>query len=329
MQADNPATSDPGGNPIVFKAMATYGADPAYCMVATGPNNVAAASAFAYPYTMFGHTHDSGATWTWVDAGFTETVSTLEAGYCGCGLYAVTIFRSSPVIISFRSTPTLQDQSKIIYSEDGGHTWADGFGPPEGLTTDGTGDFSQGAGILRPYPSIDDVAYLMRGNPLGAEFCHFHYNNTGNFSADFPEPGAPSGYDGAEYGKRPNGRTFVPSHAIALWRDTATTNSHILETENRGGNWSFLYDTGEPNGHFNTPNGFPPDIDVWWLVRTDDATGVTDFTDSPIQFTDDRFATVSDKQGNLFTILSGTWTGPTGTRSIGFCDGAALPNSGT
>jgi hypothetical protein len=290
---------------------------------------MSAASAFTYIHTSYGHTHDYGATWTWISAPYTETSAGQEAGYAGCGLYALTMYRSEPVVISFRSTPSLQDQSGILFSEDGGHTWTQGFGPPEGLSTDGTGDFSQGAGILRPFPDLTDSCYLIRGNPLGGEFCHVYRNGTGNFAANFNEITAPAGYEGAEYGKRPNQRTGVPEHIIALWRHDSTNDSHILESEDNGANWTLLYDLNEPNGPINTPNGWPPDIDIWFMVRTNDASGSgSAFTQSPIRYTDDRFDTVQDKQGNLYTILSGTWVGPTGTRSIGFCDGFALPKVG-
>jgi hypothetical protein len=238
------------------------------------------------------------------------------------------MFRSSPTIFAFRSTPNLQDQSMIIYSEDGGHVWGAGWGPPEGLTTDGTSDFSLGAGFLRPYPSISDHVYIMRGNSLAGEQCHLMVGN-GSALGIMDEPGAPAGYEGGEYGKRPNQRTGVPDHVIALWRHDSTNDTHILESEDAGATWTFLYDTNSPNGPINTPNGWPSDFNVWFIVRTTDATGSgSAFSISPIQFTDDKFGTVSDKQGNLYTLLSGTWVGPSGSRSIGFCDGFALPKVG-
>jgi hypothetical protein len=143
--------------------------------------------------------------------------------------------------------------------------------------------------------------------------------------------GTPAGYGGVSPFYRVNKRTFDNTHLIC-WMIKGTNPNFtydLMQTEDTGATWANLYSvvgaanvTGADREHvsvalYNTPNGWPPDVDQWVLVKS-----TADATPSElVMLTLDNFATAPlDKTGNLASLVS-PWTARV-------ADGFALPKVG-
>jgi len=295
---------------IILKAMMAYASEPGYLIVATGPDSLTSAESFTYAHSYTWHTHDYGDNWTQVDmSSFTETVSSNTAGYFGCGRYGIDIYKSSPVIWCVRSTPNLQDKTAVFKSTDLGDTWT-----KEYAITDFSGDVAVGPGILGPFPDITDRSYMQRGNNLSGTWGWIYTSDDAWATATAQTK--PAGYSGTDFQVRPNSHTFDPDHCLALWRKT-TGNAFVQESYDGAATWTELWDTGVVATRVNTPNGWPPDVDIWFTVYKNKALAGT----GVIVYTDDNFATTpAEKEGNLVALI-GSWT-------TGDCNGFALPRVG-
>jgi hypothetical protein len=291
---------------IIIKAMMAYASEPGYLIVATGPDNMSSADSFDYAHSYTWHTHDFGANWTQVDmTAFNVLRLGHTAGYCGNGLYGIDIYKSSPVIWMARVTPSLQDSTSIFKSLDLGDTWTQEY-----VITDYSGDFTQGPGLLAQFPTFTDRAYLNRGGPHSALW-GFMYTSDDAW-ATATQQAKPAGYSGLDFQLRPNSHTFDPDHCLAVWRNTSG-DAIVQESYDGGVNWTVLWDTGAVASQVNTPNGWPPDQNVWFTVFKNKSLGGT----GVIMYTDDNFATVGSKEGNLAALI-GSWT-------TGYGNGFALP----
>jgi hypothetical protein len=329
----NDATPTTGD--VHFKTMAHYPSEPGYLCVATGPLAGDTSNA-TYPHAYFWHTHDYGATWTQVDMdNYLVTTLGNTRGYCYTSLFGMAIFHTSPgTIYCVRATPAVGGNSskRVFVSTDLGHTWT---------RTDATFvaglNNRQDCSILHPFPSATDSSYVTQGQ-LGTDQRLKLYLSEDEWAtaAQLTDTDDPTGYGGVCSLWRVNKRTFDNDHALAWFRNTSDGNIHLLETTDQGATWASLYDSGLPENNIPntgvatnvttaphaTPNGWPPDTDVWFLVRA--AVGSGSVTDV-IMSTEDNFGTAPvSRVGNLSSILPGGasgWTnGPAG--------GIALPRVG-
>jgi hypothetical protein len=313
------ADAVPATGTVEFKTMYNYATEPGYLCVATGPR-AADTENSQYAHAYFWHTHDYGANWTQVDADnllYSSTLSgaTHTRGYCYSSLYAMNIFRSAPgTIYCMRTTPRtgLNFRTRVLLSRDLGHTWELA---PYVISNYGN---QQDMSLLNPYPAATDPSYLRLG-PVGASLRTQLHISTDEWvsGTQLTANGTPSGYGGLGYLWRPNKRTFDNDHVMAWFRHTDSTHMRLLESYNRGGTWGLLLDsgTGEKNiigktpakdygaAAYNTPNGWPPDPNVWILVRAAPLAGTTNVVPAAIQITLDNFQTLIDKAGNLETII--------------------------
>lgn len=308
------ADAVPTSGAVGFKCMANYASAPGYCIVATGPDT-ADTSNPDYAHAYYWITHDYGQAWTQVDMDmYTYSNSPYTARYCYAGHFAMEMFRSAPgTIWCVRQTPRIATNGRtaVFYSNDLGATWSKGY-----EWTLPTND-KDSASLLHPFPSATDPSYVMRGARARA-IDPLLYRSVDSWVSG-SQVVLPTGHDALSGVWRVNKRTYDTDHIIAWWRNQATSHADLLESEDGGANWSLLYQSGAPltsnfRSIYNTPNGWPPDVDEWVIVRS-----TANFS-AVVQYTDDRFQTVQDKQGNLSSLVAG-WT-------AGFGSGFALPKVG-
>lgn len=305
------ADAVPSSGSVVFKSMFHYWTEPGYLIVATGPNtNV---TDYAHSYTW--HTHDYGATWTQVDmTAYTFTALSNTSGYWRAGYHSFNVFRSAPgTIYALRSTARIgtNGRTAVFLSTDLGTTWTKGFEMTE------PGDDGEMT-LLHPFPAATDPTYLTRGNNGSAEVPRLYRSTddwaTGTLLAN------PTSYDGLAGRRRVNKRTFDNTHVMAWWLLSAG-GYELRESFDQGATWATLLAGDGSNPTLQTPNGWPPDVLQWVIIRAG-----TSGTVPRIQLTLDNFSTMLDKEGNLFSILpGGTWTG---VDTTGNGDGFALPRLG-
>lgn len=308
------ADAVPFSGVVEFKCMAEYASAPGSLVVATGPVD----NDISYAHAYFWRTTDYGVTWQQVDMNaFLEqspfqTAPTGNRGYCHAGRFNMGIFRSEPIIWCVRNVPrdATDDHQAVFKSTDLGDTWTMAHKFPDQANNDGPGAF------LIPYPSITDPSYAVRGSTTDIQ----PYKSTDAW-ATAAATGIPADY--AHFGSRwrPNSNTFEPNHLLAWVVHNATNIYHLMESDDAGATWTLVYNSGETessgDARHNTPNGWPPDVLQWVMVRA-----VGDFASGPVvQLTLDNFATLLDKEGNLSTLLGGIWT-------PGLCGGIALPKVG-
>jgi PKD repeat protein len=302
------ADTVPSSGSVVLKSMFHYWSEPGYLIVATGPN----ANVTTYPHSYTWHTHDYGQTWTQVDMdAFIFSSLGEDSGYYRAGDHSFNIYRSAPgTIYALRASARigLNGRTAVFLSSDLGTTWTKGFE----MTVPGD---DRDLTLLNPFPDADDPSYLTRGNTGGAERPRLYISTdgwaTGTLLAN------PSGYDGLAGRRRVNKRTFDQTHVLAWWHLSAG-GFELRESFDQGATWTTLMSGTAADPTEQTPSGWPPDVLQWTLVRAG-----TGGSGPRIQLTLDNFATMLDREGNLFSVLpGGTWTG---VDVIGSGDGFALP----
>ena len=125
-----------------------------------------------------------------------------------------------------------------------------------------------------------------------------------------------------------NQRYSEPNHVLAWAKLSGGDGLYdLLDSEDSGASWSVVYDPGADGGsataNFATPNGWPGDPLIWFLVRN--ATSIL-WNDPVVYVTEDYFDTAPvDKTGDLATVFGGTnWIGGHQYTNDGF----ALPKIG-
>lgn len=324
-----------------FKCMAHYPSQPGHLCVATGP--LAAGNTNTdYDHAYFWVTTDYGANWTQVDMPWTfEDIAGIR-GYCYTGQFAMAAFHTPPgTLYCVRSAPTFGSGRNVYVFRSGnlGLSWQQTTDLnlivklPVPNSSDAI-DFS----VMHPFPSSTSAAYAVGGaiTDLHSLFLsEDNFTDTDNATLR-AESGDPAGYDGIARLWRPNKRTFDNDHIIAWFRNDADNEYHLLQSVDKGQNWTLLYDSGLTAGNVpgtglatnistsqhNTPNGWPDDDDIWFLVRAVVSGGsITNV----IMSTEDNFATAPvSRVGNLASILPGGATGWTSGSAGGF----ALPKVG-
>jgi hypothetical protein len=319
------ADAVPPSGSVGFTGMTHYWSAPGHLCVTTSPI-FSFAGGLAYPHAYFWITEDYGQNWTQVDMnGFLFTSGANVAGFCHAHLHGMASHRSQPTIYCLRSTPqfSLNSQDQVFVSHDMGYTWEEGA-----IIQAGTRNNDFLASILNPFPNADDPSYMTQGNITAPNLPALKVSTDGwdtvSVLAD------PTGYDGFSNLWRVNKRTFDNLHVLGWARLTATTHFHLLESNDGGATWSLLYNGGtgvanisdNPYGtavgcaQWNTPNGWPPDVDQWVMIKADSSGAFT----NRIQLTLDNFATLLDRTGNLAAVAVSWNEGP--------ANGFALPKIG-
>lgn len=293
-------------NPSVFGAFNHYKSEPGYLIVATMPETDTGSSANDYMHAYSWHTHDYGATWATVDMfEFTDIFISEESCYAWCKPYAIDIYASELVIWMFRTVNTLVKAGSIFNSVDGGHTW----------TEEPSFTAHSEASILAPFPDIDGPSYVSRGNSLAATWPSLWRSYDGWITAE--EMANPTGYNrGMPWELRINARTFDPNYIYSYWQKDGTDDTALLKSEDAGVTWDLLRDDDRNQDQVQTPNGWPPDVNVW--VDISRASSLNVASTFVVRYTNDHFVTMQDKRGNLSTIIT-DWVGGLGN------NGFALP----
>ncbi len=299
---------------IELKSMYNYATEPGYLIVATGPD-VSDSTGDNYEHAYFWHTHDYGGNWTQVDMnGFISSRLGTLNGYYQAGPFALNTYRSAPgTIYALRHAPRVGTTSttSVFKSVDLGHTWTKEY------TVAAATRESEVGGLLNPFPAATDPTYMLRASGSAAQSPWLYV------SEDEWSTGAvrsyPTGYNGGSGRWRPNKRTFDTTHIMHWWRRTDNSNFDLLESYDKGLTWALLHSSGLPASptlvsQYNVPNGWPPDVNQWVMIRSTGLLGAT-----TIRLTLDNFATLLDKQGNLSSVLSG------GAWGNGHGNGFALP----
>lgn len=295
----------------LFAAMYAYASEPGYLIVATSPADQNDADTREYLHAYSWHTHDYGQTWTTVDMdAFTGTSLGFTSCFAWCSHYGIAIYASEPTVWMFRNTSVISDECAVFKSVDGGHTWTQEFS-----ITDHAGGFDDGATLLAPFPDITGPSYANRGNSLSANYPDLYVSSDAWDTAGIQATIAD--HRGMLFGLRVNARTFDVGHVIAWWQRTSDNHPILFESLDAGANWDELYDSSRSLSQMQTPNGWPPDIDVWIDVFRG---GSVPLTVEVIRYTDDRFDTLQDKTGNIAALIT-DWTG-------GWCGGFALAKVG-
>jgi hypothetical protein len=320
------ADATPASGTVTFKCMFHYWSAPGHLCVATGPQ-AGDTTNTTYAHAYFWVTEDYGVNWTQVDMNSFLYGGT--RGFCYSSLYAMNIFRSDPgTIYCIRSAPQsgLNSKTQVFLSADLGYTWTEGDALHEGSSTN-----LQVYSLLNPFPDATDPSYAVQGG-IGASNRPSLWVSTDGWATS-SEIAKPSGYGGFSNLWRPNKRTFDNLHILAWLRNSSENQMHLMESNDGGSSWSLLHDsgmddttidntgTGGSSGNVvnaaqhNTPNGWPPDVNQWVMILAS-GTSLT----NRVQLTLDNFANLSDKTGNLSSLV-GTWVeGP--------ASGFALPRIG-
>jgi len=309
-----------------FMSMFNHGARPGYLIVATEPDSGLTTNV-NWPHAYFHFTDDYGATWTVQDSAdeLTRTTGGGTAGYMYGTKFAVNWFRDNPGrIYAIRTAPRYiaNDEEILMYSDDDGATWALGYTFPQLLNSEDTGS------VLNPFPNATDMLLVQYGD-IGAypsQDIWISYDNGDTFT----EVAAyPTGTDGFILYRRPNSKHAADgsntNHIIGWASQNASPYERQLwDSDDAGATWNLLWDTGGVTPQYETPNGWPPDPNVWFTVR------YTDGGSSVIWMTNDYFVTTppgTDKTGNLLDVgVFADWTNAEdGDSGIG---GIAMPKIG-
>lgn len=297
----------PASGTVDFACMTHYWSQPGHLIVAmtlsTEDDN--------YLHSYYWVTEDYGDTWTPVDMDdFTFTSDGATRCYWSAGRYGLASFRTAPGTIwcgrSNGRTLTNGGDCAIFKSTDLGYTWTKEFTfAASRVPSNGN------PAILNPYPDATDASYLAvsRGgtSPVGELWKSTDGWDT---ASQVTEPASHSGaFVAGNHLQRPNKNPFDDQHVLAIFAIDASSNGDLYESNDGGSNWTLLENL---NNSKVTPNGWPPDPDQWVLI---------DNSATPrIQLTLDNFGSLSDKTGNLASVI--TWT--TGAVAGGF----ALPKVG-
>lgn len=318
----------PATGETVACSIAVWGYDSDFIIVATGAT-VYTSLSDSYQHAYFWYSSDMGDNWTTVDIGPDNLHS--YGGYTTApyivSLYSMEMYRDADgIIYCFRSNDHVPSAlyANVYKSDDQGATWT-----PSTKYWRSYG-FEQAMAVLHPYPSRDDPCWAVNGTTFATKL----YVSTDEFeTADVVlGDGVPTATEAyVAPAQPPNSDPDNPDHAL-MWVKKSGGNYWLYETFDAGASWDDIYDSGFegqnvqqpysyiPNcPYYTTPNGWPADSDQWIIVRqyvtSGDVTGC-------VLFTDDHFATMVSKEGNLSTLLSGdNWT----DESVG---GIALPKVG-
>lgn len=320
------ADAVPPSGSVGFTGMTHYWSAPGHLCVTTSPI-VSFAAGLAYEHAYFWVTEDYGQNWTQVDMNaFLFTSGANTAGFCHAHLHGIASHRSEPTIYCLRSTPQFgsASQDQVFVSHDMGYTWEEGAIIQTGSRNN---DFE--ASILNPFPNGNDPSYMTQGNITAPNLPALKVSEDGWATVSIITD--PAGYDGFSNLWRINKRTFDNLHILGWARENASADFRLLESNDGGVTWEVLHDSATgiatiadtPYGSavgcspWNTPNGWPPDVDQWVMILADAAGGPTT---NLVQLTLDNFATRLDKTGNLITA-HGAW-------NEGPANGFALPKIG-
>lgn len=287
---------------------------PGYLIVLTGPT--AQDSDYLHAYSW--HTHDFGQNWTQIDmSSFTYTSDGDTRCYAEAGRFGVSVFRKSPsTIFALRNTArtgSSDGRTAVFKSTDLGTTWT-----KEHEFTNWSTETNRGS-IRAPFPYLNSPSYVSKATTGASQpsmFVSIEQWATGTATAITPPALHEGGFGNASVIQRVTKRIFTEDHILAILVDTGGSGGDLYESYDKGVTWeTALLDAG--NNHTN-PNPWPLDPYQWVIIANNDGTLALN-----VRLTLDNFATLSDKVGNLASVLSG------GTWATGLGNGVALPRVGT
>lgn len=292
----------PPSGSVEIKAICASGSIPGFCIVATGPNNTTLTA--SYPHAYWWMTSDYGQNWTKTDmAGFLFSDLGVDSGYFLCGLHAIAIQDSTGDIYACRAAARIgtQGRTSIFKSTDLGVTWS------QLATIASPSNDAETAPILIP-PAPGGIGFVVRGNQAAANPPRLYI--TSDDFVNVTLQNLPAGYEGVSGVWQPVRVGNQPA-SLLVWHDnTATGDYDLLYSTDNGTTWQFLLtELGSKLGATAFTSGqcgpipWPPNPDIWALVSANaPSTPITD----AVFYTDDFFANVVDKSGNLEALI-GTW----------------------
>lgn len=319
------AEAAPDSGASEFIAMCNHGYRPGAAHVFTKPDSDTGNEDWAHAYSW--STTNFGANWTLCDAAdeFTYTDANGTRGYAYMSVYSCEWYRDAGAggngrILARRQAGLygLAHDAAIVYSDDDGATWVKGA-----QVVWSSNEFDM-AGLLHPFPNTTDPLFVV-GGTLGANNRPNLWRST-DFGDSVTDLGDPTNYEGFALGYRVNQKYNTPAHVLAWARLDADNYYDLIESDDSGATWSLVYDPGSVSGSgnypiYNTPNGWPGNADIWFLIRNSD----TLWTAPVVQVTEDYFSTFTDKDGDIDTAHGGSrWNVSTNVHANGF----ALPKVG-
>jgi hypothetical protein len=301
-----------------FRAMVPYGSDPGFLIVATAPGiDIGENEDYAQANTW--HTHDNGQNWARVTLGPPYKEGTEDSrAFCYCGRYSLEMRREAPgTIMHVRQAPKIGNDSVAVVftSDDFGDTWEIRFRTLVDdvfvYELDSVNDAHSTASIINPFAGSPSYLVHTGNSPAPPKI----WRNIAVIGGDWAlvsesdELDLPSGYTHVSARWRVNTRPDNPDFVMAMFRNDSDGHYDLLDSLDRGETWNFVWDSGLGNyqgrSHIVTPNGWPPNPSEWCAIRIGNITlpGQT-----PIVHTTDYFATTQDKQGNLGSLISNSWT---------------------
>ncbi len=289
------------GDPFEFVAMAHAPGTPGYLIVLIS-FFWDSTSDFSYNHCYFRYTTDYGDTWslhdmdyyTYSSLGYTRT-------YYGSGTHGLSIMDGTTRVAYFGAAPRVgaSGRGTVFVSETlSPLNFVALHDPPSDSPAINDGGR---VSVKWQFPNGSPI-YSIRGTGTTSQNPKLYLNDS------LTAQPLPSGYDAIQY-TRPNQDPNNPDHLIAWFRVTGSyTDWSLFETFDQGSTWSGpLYSISMSTGIsyasvYQTPNGWPGNSDMWWIVRM----GRDTSTDPVLLYTDDRFGTITDRTGNLFSVI-GTW----------------------
>ena len=306
-----------------IRCMANDGGFPGRAILATQPDGSTLTPNANWLHAYFHITHDYGDSWTLCDAAdeldYTNSGGThghMFVSLIGMDWFRVAGGRIYAVRNSTRYSTGNTVETIIMYSDDLGDTWQKGH-----VFLAQANNWGHGS-ILNPHPSATSSLFAI-SDSTGVSSRPLLSTGTDDGITQV-EQANPAGFGGCINWARPNSKhnADTDEHHVMVWmrdNDGAPYNCTLFDSDDGGANWNPLHDSGVGENRYDTPNGWPADMAVWFTIAGTSLQPI-------VQMTSDYFATGmgTDKEGNLDTVAGG-WGFVQGRSTVG---GVALPKIG-
>lgn len=316
------AETAPDDGASEIQCMTNDGGFPGRAMIATQPDGSTLGGNANWQHAYFHRTDDYGASWTLCDAADELTYTNLDGthGHMFISWRGMDWFREAGGRIyavrgSARRITTVE--TILMYSDDLGETWQKGHTFADPSNNWGTGV------VLNPHPSASSSMFAIFGSVGVSGRPNMQVSTDDGDS--FVVRTDPAGFGGFRPGQKPNSKHNADSHehhVLAWARDNDGTpyNYSLFDSDDGGATWNEVFDTLDTKS-YESPNGWPPDLDIWFTIGHSTIVPY-------VQMTTDYYSTGfgEDKEGNLDSVLSGgSWSHNSLNGTAG---GIALPKIG-